>query len=104
MGAGSWLSITCFIWSFLYQQPLAADILRNHGFSTCLDDSDIRIEKLDFEFDRSSNHVVFDVAGTSDKEQNVTGSLLIKAYGQEFTRKFDPCEKDTFVEMLCPSR
>ena len=104
MGVGTWLSVTCAIWSLLYQQPLAADILKNNGFSSCLDNSDIKVEKLNLEFSRDSNTFVFDAAGTSAREQRVTASLVIKAYGQEFTQDFDPCDKKNHVKQMCPSR
>ncbi|KAL1958071.1 hypothetical protein VTO42DRAFT_5111 [Malbranchea cinnamomea] len=102
MGLGSWFSITCLAWTFLCGQLLAADILKNNGFTTCLDNGDIRVEKLNLLFDRSTGTVRFDAAGTSYKTQPVTASLVVTAYGQEFTQDFDPCDEATYVEMLCP--
>lgn len=102
MGVGSWFSITCAVWSLLYQKPLAADILKNNGFTSCLDNSDIKVEKLNLEFNRATNSFVFDAAGSSGRKQNVTASLVIKAYGQEFTQEFDPCDKANYVEQMCP--
>ncbi|KAL9005064.1 MAG: hypothetical protein Q9188_002137 [Gyalolechia gomerana] len=82
---------------------LSADILKTSGFTSCLDDSAIRVDKLNIEYDRSRGKVIFDVAGTSAKVQNVTASLTVSAYGNEFYRKnFNPCKEGSKVDQLCP--
>ena len=79
------------------------DILKTSGFTTCLDKSDITVDKLNVQYDRSVNRVVFDVSGSSSKEQKVTASLTVTAYGKQVYRKdFDPCAQDTKVDQLCP--
>ncbi len=84
---------------------LGADILKTSGFTTCLDKSTITVDKLDVQYDRSGNTVTFDVAGSSAKEQNVTASLIVTAYGKQVYQKdFDPCAEDTKVQQLCPGR
>lgn len=81
----------------------AADILRTQGFSTCLDSKDIVVEKVDIEYNKDTNQLVFDVAGSSAKTQNVTAALTVTAYGNEvYKSEFNPCESNTFVTQLCP--
>lgn len=83
---------------------LCADILRTNGFNTCFDSKDIKVERIDIQYDRTTKLLTFDVAGSSAKTQNVTASLEASAYGQEvYQRNFDPCDKGSFVEQLCPS-
>lgn len=82
---------------------LSVDILKTSGFSSCLPDAEIKIDRMNVQYDRKSSTVNFDVAGTSSKRQNVTASLVVTAYGKEVYRKdFNPCDKDTKVEQLCP--
>ncbi|KAI9781485.1 MAG: hypothetical protein M1835_004289 [Candelina submexicana] len=82
---------------------LSVDILKTSGFSSCLPDAEIQVNRMDVQYDRKSSTVNFDVAGTSSKKQNVTASLVVTAYGKEVYKKdFNPCDKDTKVEQLCP--
>ena len=82
---------------------LCADILRTDGFSTCLDSKDVKVERIEIQYDRRTKELTFDLAGSSAKEQNVTASLDVSAYGQDvYQRDFDPCDGETFVEQLCP--
>ena len=54
-------------------------------------------------YTKSTKQVVFDVSGTNAKEQNVTASLEVYAYGNEvYTKEFDPCSSDNHVAELCP--
>lgn len=81
----------------------AEDILRTNGFSTCFDSSDIRVEKVNIEYNRATGTVNFDVAGSSSKSQNVTASLTVTAYGKKvYHRDFNPCDSDNYVSQLCP--
>ncbi|KAJ5475024.1 hypothetical protein N7539_008090 [Penicillium diatomitis] len=87
----------------LVPQALADDTLSTKGFSLCMKDSDIAVQKLDVSYSKSTRKVVFDVAGSSAKEQYVTASLVVTAYGHEiYTRTFDPCGTDIHVDQLCP--
>ncbi|KAK2798215.1 hypothetical protein FQN50_008913 [Emmonsiellopsis sp. PD_5] len=95
-------TVRILAWSLCFNYVAAGDILKNNGFTTCLDSSDIKVDKVDLSFDRASKTINFDVAGSSKKSQNVTASLVITAYGQEFTQEFNPCDKDTKVDQLCP--
>ena len=86
---------------------LAGDILKTNGYSSCLDGGvpDIKVNRLDIAFDRSTGKVKFDVSGTNEKEQNVMAVLTVNAYGKEiFSKSFDPCGGDgnPKVDQLCP--
>jgi azurin len=83
---------------------LAADVLKTNGYSSCLSGpSDIKVNKLDIQFDRSSKKIVFDVSGTNEKEQKVMAKLIVNAYGKEvYNKPFDPCDEKTKVDQLCP--
>lgn len=82
---------------------LSADILKTSGFTSCLDNSDIKVTNLNVQYDRTKGSVTFDVAGTSAKVQNVTASLIVSAYGKEvYTKNFNPCDDDSKVVQLCP--
>ncbi|KAF1848221.1 TRP-domain-containing protein [Cucurbitaria berberidis CBS 394.84] len=83
---------------------LAGDVLKTNGYSSCLNGvSDIKVNKLDIEFDRSTKKVKFDVSGTNEKEQKVRAILRVNAYGREvYKNEFDPCDGPTKVEQLCP--
>jgi hypothetical protein len=83
---------------------LAGDILKTNGYSSCLNGpADIKVNKLDIEFDRSTKKVVFDVSGTNEKEQKVMATLIVNAYGKEvFKKEFNPCDEGTKVDQLCP--
>ncbi|KAG2414208.1 hypothetical protein HFD88_003399 [Aspergillus terreus] len=84
-------------------RTLAADTLSTNGVSTCLDGSDIEVQKLNITYTRSTRQLVFDVSGTNEKEQNVTASLSVTAYGNEiYNKDFDPCSSDNYIEQLCP--
>lgn len=84
-------------------QILAADTLSTSGFSSCSANSTIQVKKLDISYTRSTREVVFDVSGTNEKEQNVTASLTVYAYGNEvYSKDFNPCSTDNYIEQLCP--
>jgi azurin len=81
----------------------AADILKTEGFSSCMDNAQIKVNTMDIQYDRTSNQVTFDVSGTSEKEQEVEATLVVSAYGKEVYRKeFDPCDEASKVDDLCP--
>lgn len=85
---------------------LANDILKTNGYSSCLSgNSDIKVNKLDIEFDRTTKKIKFDVSGTNGKEQKVMATLRVNAYGREvYSNTFDPCEGSMKVDQLCPGR
>lgn len=84
---------------------LAADILKTEGFTSCMENAQIRVNSMDIEYDRASNLVTFDVSGTSEIEQEVVATLIVSAYGKEvYKREFDPCDEGTKVEQLCPGK
>lgn len=89
----------------LLPAALAADILKTNGFSTCLDNAQIKVNTMDIEYDRASNQVTFDVSGSSEKEQEVVATLIVSAYGNEvYRREFDPCDEASKVDQLCPGK
>lgn len=82
---------------------LGSDVLQTNGFSTCQANSDIQVNKLNISFNRATKKIDFDVAGTSQKSQNVTASMTVTAYGKQVYQKdFNPCSSDNFVAQLCP--
>ncbi len=86
-------------------QALAADTLSTSGFNLCMQDSDINVQTLDVTYTKSTKLVVFDVAGTNSKEQNVTATLTVTAYGsQVYSKTFDPCGTEIHVDKLCPGK
>jgi hypothetical protein len=85
---------------------LANDVLKTNGYSSCsTGNTDIKVNKLDLEFDRTTKKIKFDVSGTNGKEQKVMATLIVNAYGKEvYKNEFDPCEGNTKVDQLCPGR
>jgi hypothetical protein len=83
---------------------LAGDVLKTNGYSSCMNGpADIKVNKLDIQFDRASKKVVFDVSGTNEKEQKVMATLIVNAYGKEvYKQPFNPCDDSTKVAQLCP--
>ncbi|KAL4801409.1 hypothetical protein BDV18DRAFT_84931 [Aspergillus unguis] len=98
--------ITQFALAVLALSPLrayAADTLSTGSLSTCLTGSDIKVNKLNVKFTRSTKNLDFDVSGTNAKEQNVTASLSVTAYGNDvYDKEFDPCDDANYIEQLCP--
>ena len=82
---------------------LADQILKTSGFSTCLDNGTISVQRSDVEYNNDKKQVTFNVAGTSTKSMNVTADLRVTAYGTEvYKNSFNPCSPTTFVSQLCP--
>lgn len=82
---------------------LADSVLTTSTFTNCDTNNSIVVKKVDITYDNDAKSVSFDVLGTSTKIQNVTAELQVMAYGQEvYSNKFNPCDKSTFVEQLCP--
>ena len=87
----------------LISNTLAGDVLSSSGFTSCLQNSTVTVNTANVQFDRTTGVVDFDVAGTSSKEQNVTASLVVTAYGKQvYQKSFDPCDPATLVDQLCP--
>lgn len=84
---------------------LASDVLKTNGYSSCQEDADIKVNRMDIEFDKATKKVKFDVSGTSMKSQEVMAKLVVNAYGIEvYQNEFDPCKEDTKVPQLCPGK
>lgn len=89
----------------LLPAALAADILHTEGFSSCMDNSEIKVNKMDIQYDKATNEVTFDVSGTSEKQQEVIATLVVSAYGNEvYKKEFDPCDPASKVDQLCPGK
>ncbi|TID22276.1 TRP-domain-containing protein [Venturia nashicola] len=79
------------------------DVLETNGFSTCGAESDIKVNKMNIQYNKATQKVIFDVGGTSTKSQKVMASLVVSAYGKQvYQKSFDPCDEGTKVEQLCP--
>lgn len=89
--------------SLLVTAVVGEDILKTSGFTNCVADSTIKVDKVNIRYNNDNKTVMFDVAGSSTKDQNVSAVLDVKAYGKSiYSNSFNPCDKDTFVERLCP--
>lgn len=68
-------------------------------------DSDIAVTALDVQYDRTTQQITFNVAGTSSKVENVTAALFVTAYGKQVYQKtFNPCDEGSKVDQLCPGK
>jgi len=82
---------------------VADSILQTSGFTNCGPNSNIQVKKVDIQYNNDNKTVIFNVAGSSNKVQNVTATLNVTAYGnQVYSNSFDPCQPATFVSQLCP--
>lgn len=82
---------------------LAGDILKTSSFMDCGSDPSVKVDHINISYNKNSRTVDFDVAGTSNKMQNVSAVLKVTAYGNDvYSRSFNPCERDTLVKQLCP--
>lgn len=83
----------------------ANQVLHTDGFTNCESESPIRLNHVDITFDNDAKKITFDLAGVSEKEQNVTAALSITAYGKDvYTNHFNPCEGENYIEKLCPGK
>jgi len=89
--------------TLLASQALGVDVLETVGFSTCNTNASVSVQRADIRYNNNDKTVTFDVAGTSNRVQNVTAVLNVTAYGQNiYSNSFDPCDSSTFVQQLCP--
>lgn len=80
---------------------LGGDVLSTTGYSSCLDNPTVKVEKLNVTYNKNTRVLSFDVAGTSTAVQNVTANLIVSAYGQQvYNNTFNPC--DTGMAEMCP--
>ncbi|KAH6853766.1 hypothetical protein B0I37DRAFT_15027 [Chaetomium sp. MPI-CAGE-AT-0009] len=79
------------------------DVLETVGFSSCNTNASVSVQRANIRYNNDNKTVSFDVAGTSNRVQNVTAVLNVTAYGQDiYSNTFDPCAEGTFVQQLCP--
>ncbi|KAI5269129.1 TRP-domain-containing protein [Aureobasidium subglaciale] len=98
----SW-TLPLVLLSTLPARVLGGDILSTQGYTLCSTNPTIKVEALDIQYDRSTNQVVFNVAGSSSQSQNVQAKVVVTAYGRTvYGKTFNPCASDTYVEQLCP--
>lgn len=98
-------AVSLLLLGILPGRALADQVLTTSGFSTCLTNSNITVQKLDITYDNDAKTVTFDVAGTSAKSMNVTAVLNVTAYGtQVYSNSFNPCVQPTFISQLCPGK
>ena len=96
-------TVSLLLLGTLPDSGLADQILKTSGFSTCLSNASITVQRSDVEYNNDKKQVTFNVAGTSGKSMNVTAEIRVTAYGTEvYKNSFNPCDKDAFVEQLCP--
>lgn len=82
---------------------LASDTLSTSGFDLCMTDSSIDITNLNITYTRSTRELIFNLAGTSSKEQKVQATLTVTAYGSQiYSDSFKPCGSKVHVAELCP--
>lgn len=82
---------------------LAGDILKTSSFMDCGSDPSVKVDHINISYNKNNRTVDFDVAGTSNKMQNVSAVLKVTAYGNDvYSRSFNPCDHDTLVKQLCP--
>ena len=80
---------------------LGGDVLSTTGYTTCLNNATVKVQRLNVTYDRTSRVITFDVAGSSTEIQNVTANLVVTAYGEQvYTNTFNPC--DYGMAEMCP--
>ncbi|KAK9366057.1 hypothetical protein V1509DRAFT_649053 [Lipomyces kononenkoae] len=53
-------------------------------------------------YSQQTKNITFDIAGTSEEQQNVTATIFVSAYGKNlFNYTFDPCDYN--IGPLCPA-
>jgi ML-like domain len=51
---------------------LGGDVLQTNGFTSCGSDADIQVQKMNITYNKATQLVDFDVAGTSNQVQEVS--------------------------------
>lgn len=98
-------SLSLVLLGTLPGRVLASQTLTTTGYTSCLADSSISVQKMAVTYDNDAKTVTFDVAGTSTKSQNVTATINVTAYGiSVYSNSFNPCDSTSYVEQLCPSK
>ncbi|KAF2101961.1 TRP-domain-containing protein [Rhizodiscina lignyota] len=93
--------LSLLLLSLLPAAVSADQVLKTDGFASCANSSAIQVQKMNIQYNKASNKVTFDVAGTSEKEQKVRASLIVTAYGKQvYENDFNPC--DEHISQLCP--
>jgi len=91
------------LFSCLPAGVFGADVLSTSSFSTCLDDSLIKVNALDVSYNKNSHIITYNVDGESKTAQNVTAKLVVTAYGKEvYSKTFSPCDEG--VKEMCPGK
>jgi hypothetical protein len=102
--ARSTLSIA-IIFSLLSLRVAAQSMLTSSGFTNCLSNATIKVDRAAIQFDKTSGNITFDVQGTSSQIQKVVATLVVTAYGNTVaSQSFNPCDASSFVAQLCPGK
>lgn len=89
--------------SLLATGVVGDNVLKTSGFTTCAENADMKVDRVNISYNNGNKTVVFDVAGSSSAEQNVSATIEVKAYGISiYENSFNPCDKETAVAQLCP--
>ncbi|KAK4982043.1 hypothetical protein LTR66_009515 [Elasticomyces elasticus] len=100
---GRYGALPLFLISFLPVRVIGADVLKTDGFSSCSDNPTITVNRMNIQYDKTTNEVTFNVAGSSSQIQNVTANMTVFAYGKPvYNKAFNPCDTDSYVAQLCP--
>lgn len=85
---------------------LAQNVLETIGFTNCQNGTaTIQVQKVNIRYNNADKYVLFDLAGSSSRAQNVTAELKVTAFGSDiFSQNFNPCDSGTFVAQLCPGK
>ncbi|KAK7752088.1 hypothetical protein SLS62_006054 [Diatrype stigma] len=87
----------------LLPRALGDQTLVTTSFTNCESDDTIQLDTVDITYNNDAKTITFNLAGSSDHEQNITASLTVTAYGNTvYSKSFNPCESDNYVEELCP--
>ncbi|KPM43895.1 hypothetical protein AK830_g2665 [Neonectria ditissima] len=82
---------------------LADNVLETSTFQDCGSIKGMEVTNLDIQYNADTKKIDFNVAGSSDKERNVSAILSVTAYGKDiYENKFNPCDKLTYIQQLCP--
>ncbi|KAF7542806.1 hypothetical protein G7Z17_g11254 [Cylindrodendrum hubeiense] len=80
-----------------------SNVLETTGYTDCGSVEGMSVNALDMKYDEGSQMVVFNLAGTSDKQRNVSATLAVVAYGKTvYETEFNPCKLATYIPQLCP--
>ncbi|KAK9474076.1 uncharacterized protein V1510DRAFT_374352 [Dipodascopsis tothii] len=79
----------------------ASNVISTGTYYSCSDSDYLDVSEFYLSYDKTSQNVTFNIAGTTTESLNVTATLEVTAYGKQvFSYSFDPC--DYGISELCP--